>query len=82
MTETAKGVGSQGLQQLLRTARIEAGLRQADLASRLSKPQSYVSKYESGERRLDFLEVREICHAVGIRFTDFVARFEALHDSQ
>jgi transcriptional regulator with XRE-family HTH domain len=57
---------------LLRQARLDAGLRQAELAERLKKPQSYVSKYESGERRLDILELREICQAIGISVTDFV----------
>jgi len=43
----------------LRAARVEAGLTQAAVAQRLSKPQSYVSKSESGERRLDVLELAE-----------------------
>jgi len=38
----------QQLQELLRQLRKDAGLRQIDLAVRLNKPQSYVSKYESG----------------------------------
>ena len=41
------------LQALLRDIRTEAGLRQVDLAQRLGQPQSFASKYESGERRLD-----------------------------
>ena len=64
------------LRELLRQARTEAGLRQADLAARLNRPQSFVSKYESGERQLDVVELWEICSAVGIPFSDFARRFE------
>lgn len=64
------------LQELLRQLRLEAGLRQTDLAERLDQPQSFVSKYESGERRLDLLELRQICKALGISLKDFVDRFE------
>jgi transcriptional regulator with XRE-family HTH domain len=41
----------------LRQARIEAGLTQVEVAQKLGKPQSYVSKCESGERRVDFVEL-------------------------
>ena len=61
---------------LLRQIRTERGVRQADLASKLGKPQSYVSKYEGGERRLTFTEVRRVCRALGIDFKSFVGRFE------
>ena len=64
------------LLELLRQIRLDAGLRQVDLAKRLRQPQSYISKYESGERRLDLLELREVCRAVGIDLKDFVRRFE------
>ena len=40
--------------------------------------QAFVSKYETGERRLDFVEVREVCAAVGISLIDFVREFEAV----
>ena len=50
---------------LLRTIRQEAGLRQVDVAQRLGRPQSFVSKYESGQRRLDLVELRAICGALG-----------------
>ena len=42
---------------LLQTTRIEAGLTQLDVATKLNRPQSYVSKSESCERRLDFIEL-------------------------
>jgi transcriptional regulator with XRE-family HTH domain len=43
----------------LRIARLDAGLRQEDVAIRLKKPQSFVSKVEAGERRLDVAELQE-----------------------
>jgi transcriptional regulator with XRE-family HTH domain len=64
------------LQRLLKQVRLGAGLRQEDLAVLLGKPQSFVSKYEKGNRRLDLIELRQICEAVGISLTDFVKRFE------
>lgn len=64
------------LQAILRQIRIETGLRQVDLARCLEVPQSFVSKYESGERKLDILELRMICGAMGIAFEDFITRLE------
>ena len=66
----------QRLQALLRQIRLEAKLRQVDLANRLGQPQSFVSKYESGERRLDVLELRRICEALGTSLVAFVRRLE------
>jgi transcriptional regulator with XRE-family HTH domain len=43
----------------LRAARVDAGLTQVDVAKRLKKPQSFVSKFETGERRVDPVE---LCH--------------------
>ena len=64
------------LQWLLRKLRNGAELRQAELAQKLGKPQSFVSKYESGERRLDVLELRQVCHALGITLGDFIGKLE------
>jgi transcriptional regulator with XRE-family HTH domain len=64
------------LQELLRQIRLDAGLSQKELAERISEPQSLVSKYESGERRLDLVELRQVCEALGISFTAFVTRLE------
>lgn len=64
------------LQELLRLLRKEAGLRQVELAERLGVPQSFVSKYESGERRLDILELRACCAALGISLEEFVRKLE------
>ena len=65
---------------LLRAARQEVGMRQVDLAERLRQPQSYVSKYESGERRLDLLELRQVCNALDISLEAFIRRFESAID--
>ena len=64
------------LESLLRAVRDEAGLRQVDVAVRLEKPQSFVSKYEAGERRLDLVELATVCRAIGITLAEFVERFE------
>lgn len=66
------------LEELLRQIRQDAGLTQEDLAAKLGRPQSFVSKYESGERRLDVLELREVCKALKITLTGFVEKLEGL----
>ena len=47
-------------------ARKSASLTQVGLAERLGRPQSFVSKYDRGERRLDVVEFCEVCHALGV----------------
>ena len=49
---------------ILRQAREKKGMTQAALSRCLGVPQSFVSKYETGERRLDFLETLEVCMAL------------------
>jgi transcriptional regulator with XRE-family HTH domain len=63
------------LLDLLRQIRLEAGLRQSDVAERLGKPQSFVSNYETGERRLDLLELHTVYEALSIPLLEFVRRF-------
>ena len=75
MAKSIYSAGQQRLQHLLRQVRSEAGLTQTDLAARLGKPQSFVSKYESGERRLDLVELEEICRVIKIDLGRFVQRF-------
>lgn len=52
------------LQELLVERRQSSGLTQAQLALRLGRPQSFVSKYETGERRLDVVEFLEVAEAL------------------
>ena len=49
---------------LLTDARLRAGLTQASLAKKLGRPQSFVSKFENGERRLDVIEFLDVARAV------------------
>ena len=52
------------LRKLLKAARLSVGLRQVDVAEKLARPQSHIAKIESGERKLDFIEVLDICAAI------------------
>lgn len=61
---------------LLKEAREAADLSQTDLAAKLKQSQSFVSKMESGDRRLDLVQLRTVCAALGLTLADFVARFE------
>ncbi|WP_161810182.1 helix-turn-helix domain-containing protein [Steroidobacter agaridevorans] len=54
------------LLELLLAAREKAGLTQQQLADRLGKPQSFISKYEGGERRIDVIEFIAIADALDI----------------
>lgn len=55
----------QRFRNLLTEARKSAGLTQVEIAARLKQPQSYVSKYESGIRRLDVVEYMQVAKAIG-----------------
>ena len=64
----------QQLCALLKQLRQEAGLTQAQVAERLDVPQSFVSKYEAGERRLDVIELRHVAQAIGTTLEAVVSR--------
>ena len=56
----------------LRKARLEAGLKQIEVAKKLKRPQSYISRVESGEYRLDILEVKRFAKIYGKSVDYFV----------
>ncbi|MEV4058402.1 helix-turn-helix transcriptional regulator [Amycolatopsis sp. NPDC049688] len=60
---------------LLRELRDEADLTQVQVGERLDEPQSFVSKYEAGERRIDVVELRQIVDVLG---TDLVSVIQRL----
>lgn len=64
------------LTALLRQLREEAGLTQTDLAERLKVSQTWISKYENGERRLDLVQLRQVCNALGTTAAEVVGRWE------
>ena len=66
----------EALLSLLRQLRTDAGLRQVDMAKALGRPQAFVTHYESGVRRLDLLELPQICVVLGISLIDLVRQFE------
>jgi transcriptional regulator with XRE-family HTH domain len=51
----------------LRRAREERGIGQQELAARLGRPQSYISKIETGDRRVDLVEILDICRSLGVQ---------------
>lgn len=55
----------------LRRARQVAGLKQEEVAQALGESQSWISKCERGERRLDLVEVRAFCRVFGVSFAAF-----------
>lgn len=57
-------------------ARIAAGLTQVQVAAGLGRPQSFVSKYERGDRRLDFTEFVEIAVILGIDVGEFLRTYQ------
>ena len=66
------------LQGLLRQIRLAAGLKQDDVAARLKTYQTFVSKYEAGDKILDLPELRQVCNALDVSLVDFVKRYEEL----
>jgi transcriptional regulator with XRE-family HTH domain len=61
------------LRERLKAARVAAGLTQVELSAKLERPQSYVAKYEGGDRRLDVVELIEVCKLLNVSAYDIIA---------
>ncbi|WP_287885714.1 MULTISPECIES: helix-turn-helix domain-containing protein [Paracoccus] len=72
MGRTLRSPGHLALMAALKRARLDAGLTQTELAERLKRPQSFVAKYENGERRVEVVELVEIATAMGSDPRDIV----------
>lgn len=64
------------LRRRLREIRVAAGLTQAEVSSQLGRDQTYMSNIERGVRRLDVIELRDICRLSGKDFLEFLAELE------
>lgn len=62
--------------ECLKECRMQSKMTQQELASHLGCSQAYISKYEQGQKRLDIIEVRNICHCLGISLPEIVRIFE------
>jgi len=67
--------------QYLRQARKRAGLTQQHIAEKLETTQSVISKCERGERRIDVVELREFCKAMGVPLREFIESLESIIES-
>jgi transcriptional regulator with XRE-family HTH domain len=77
MSRTSRSPRQARLQQLLIQGRVSAGLTQVEVARQLRRPQSFVSKYEAGERRLDVVELIDVAAVIGV---DVVVLINQLRD--
>lgn len=75
MSKSAFSRSNDEFRTLLKELRVRKRLTQADVAERLGFPQSYVSKVETGERRMDFVETAAFCKAIGIDLPAFAKAF-------
>lgn len=77
MSKTRYTQADDAFRELLKETRVAKNLTQAQVAALLNLPQSYVSKYESGERRLDFVETVLVCESLGLSIEEFATTYSA-----
>jgi transcriptional regulator with XRE-family HTH domain len=66
------------VRSLIREFRVGVGVKQSELSEALGKPQPYISAIETGHRRVDLVEIRDICTVLGIALPDFVDALEKM----
>jgi transcriptional regulator with XRE-family HTH domain len=72
MTKTIHSSEYKEITESLKKARIEAGLTQIEAAAKIGKPQSYISKVENGEQRIDVVELKELATLYGKKASYFI----------
>ena len=68
--------------QVLKRMRVESGMTQAQCSAALGRPQSFMSDVERGVRRLDTVQLRDLCLVLGITLTNFTKAYEDALDDQ
>ncbi|HHA2747683.1 TPA: helix-turn-helix domain-containing protein [Stenotrophomonas maltophilia] len=76
MTKTIHRKEYSALIEVVRDARLAAGLTQAQVSKKLGRSQSFISDVETGKRRLDIVELRDIAKLSGLSLGALVADFE------
>jgi len=76
MTKTIHSKSYETAIALLKQERVEANITQVELAERMNVTQSYISKCERRERRIDLIESIQYCIAIDLRFSDFAKKLE------
>ncbi|UVL63260.1 helix-turn-helix domain-containing protein [Pseudomonas sp. B21-032] len=76
MTKTIYRPEHTALLSLLRKHRKAAGLTQVDCSKALNRPQSFMSDVENGTRRLDIVQLRDLCKVLGISLPELVQELE------
>ena len=69
------------VQNALKQLRLDAQITQLQLADLIKKPQSFISKYENGEREIDFITVYLVCCALNKKLSDFQELLESFLSS-
>jgi transcriptional regulator with XRE-family HTH domain len=75
--KTGSGERYARLSRLMTEARKKSGLSQQEVADRLGRPQTYVSRVERGTRQMDLVEFLEIAEAIGFDPAEFVRQLKA-----
>jgi len=76
MTKTIYRPEHTALLNLLRKHRKAAGLTQVDCSKALNRPQSFMSDVENGTRRLDIVQLRDLCTVLGVSLPELVQELE------
>lgn len=76
MTSSLHSPTARRLREILTAARRKSGLTQVEVAARMKRPQSFISKYEGGERRLDVVEFLQICRVLRADPKTIIARLQ------
>ncbi|MFZ7338035.1 helix-turn-helix domain-containing protein [Comamonas jiangduensis] len=75
MDNSPHSVAATALRELLAKKRKSKGLHQIDVAKALQRPQSFVSKYENGERKIDVIDFIQICRSMNIDPTSILDEY-------